>query len=181
MDRQDLLREASELFGIEPGYWDIAGVWHETTPELREAILQSLGINTSAPADLERSLDDRLLETWGQLGEPVRVVTQGAPVHVDLHIDQASANGWVMGTLVREDASRTHIRFDLSEWPTEETRTIRGTRYLRKRVSIPVPLPLGYHSIDWELRGDPAGSTRISTLPSGFTRGVTRIVTPMSR
>lgn len=70
-----------------------------------------------------------------------------------------------MGTLVREDGSRTHIRFDLSEWPAEESRTVRGTRYIRKRVGIPFPLPLGYHSIDWELSGDPAGSTRIIVCP----------------
>ncbi|MEZ5401136.1 MAG: 4-alpha-glucanotransferase [Bryobacteraceae bacterium] len=43
MDRNESAPLLAERFGIQPGYWDIFGTYHETTPELRGAILASLG------------------------------------------------------------------------------------------------------------------------------------------
>lgn len=165
MDTHELLLRAAAAHGIEPGYWDISGVWHETTDELRRAILSSLDIPCQTPEQLAQAVERHELDSWATLGEPVCVVTEGQPLQLTISVDEPHAYAYLSATIHREDGSRTHLRFHLSEWPTVDSKIVADHRYLRKRLDFPLDLPLGYHSVSWDLGGQPAGTTSLIVCP----------------
>lgn len=165
MDTHDLLLEAAAAHGIEPGYWDISGVWHETTDHLRRAILSSLAIPCDTPEQLAYAVERQEHECWARLGDPVCVVTAGQPVQVAVSVDEAHAGGDLAATIVREDGERIHLQFQLSAWPEVDSKEVANRRYVRKRLDFPRDLPLGYHSVAWDLAGQPAGTTRLIVCP----------------
>ena len=44
----DPLDRLAELAGVEPGYQDVAGVWHETPPETKRALLAAMRLDSEA-------------------------------------------------------------------------------------------------------------------------------------
>jgi 4-alpha-glucanotransferase len=154
LDHRELLKELAEARGVEPGYWDINGVWHETTDELRRAILESMGVRCGSAAELEASLAAEERDSWMRLGPAVCVVTQGEPVAVFVSVEEPYAYAYLNAMVTYEDGARFRVQFNLSEWPTVAEKTIGGARWVRKRLEFGVAAPPGYHNISWELAGE---------------------------
>ncbi len=53
---EQLLARAASLFGIEEGFSDIWGHYHQTTVEAKQAILRALGADAGSAEELERWL-----------------------------------------------------------------------------------------------------------------------------
>jgi 4-alpha-glucanotransferase len=88
---------AAERHGIESGYWDIFGNWHETSPALRDAILASLHVDPAAPSPAPPV-------------DPVYVLTASASLSIDVRPE----HDWpatLHAVLDREDGQQSVLTF----------------------------------------------------------------------
>src|SRR4029079_14557474 len=74
---QQALQRAAETCGVDPGYWDIWGRHHATTPEAQQVILGALGIDAADEERLRQSLAARQRREWERGLPPSIVARQG--------------------------------------------------------------------------------------------------------
>lgn len=130
-DLGDLGDLASEL-GVERGYWDVRGAWHEPSPEALVALVGVLGWPIDRPAEAAAALASLRADRAARVVEPVVVVRAGertvarvrpAPTEVQL----TSEDG---------DALPVEVAVDVA---------VDGGGAV---VSSVVALPVGYHRLD---------------------------------
>ncbi|HSW49340.1 MAG TPA: hypothetical protein VLH09_04155, partial [Bryobacteraceae bacterium] len=73
---EEVEQAAASLLGIESGYWDIWGDYRQTRPEVRRAILRSMGVARDDQASLEEAVHSRLTREWTRFTPSVLVVSQ---------------------------------------------------------------------------------------------------------
>ncbi len=161
-DYREALKRASELYGIQPGYWDIWGQWHETSDEVRRAILSSLGVAAGSLEALNAALEARLWREWTQLSPPVVVISESLKSpEMAIRVPLEAEGGRVRVELRCEDGDSAAEEHELRELATKGVAELRGRRFIEKRLPL-APAPPGYHSLrltilreqDEILRGD---------------------------
>jgi 4-alpha-glucanotransferase len=161
---EQLLDRAAAQYGIEPGFWDIWGRYHTTSDETRKAILKDIGIEACDTGSLQQSLADVTRRDWERLTPP-SVVTAEAPeaqIAISVPVEALGQSAHVV--VRREDGQSEEFDFGLSDLPHAGSIEMNGRTWVRKRIRVPVALPLGYHDI---------------FVTVGSLRGITRyIVTP---
>jgi 4-alpha-glucanotransferase len=162
---ENALERAAAAWGIEPGYGDTWGRQHVTSPEVKQAILQALGIDTSTRETLDAALEARLCEEWQSLVPPAVVLgeaqaAEGVPLHVPAELAQATVEveiRWESGTVERREYAVTDL-------PEDGRANLRGCIYVRKRIPLDPGPPLGYHDLSVTLEGRSA-TTRLILCP----------------
>ncbi len=149
-----LLDLAARLWRIDPEYWDIWGRQHFTSDQTKETILKGLGVHAETAASLRESIEARHRREWTRLAPRVLVVTEDhtaaeLPLHLPAELGQATAH-----VELREESGEVRpIEFRLGELPDCGTAEFGGRRYVRKQVTLPAGLPLGYHELHVRLDG----------------------------
>jgi 4-alpha-glucanotransferase len=144
---EELLDQAAAACGLDHGYWDVWGKHHNTSPEVKQVILASLGIASGTPEDLERSLAERTRREWSRLAPPCLVASENGLHTLPLNLP-ADALGEPAAIVVRlEDSSEMTIRAKPAELPHDASTQIDGRAFVRVSVALPNALPLGYHEI----------------------------------
>jgi len=159
MPESELLRLLADRAGIAADYHDIAGTCHVTADDTRRAILSAMGFRVSSHTDLIEELtawDDR---PWLRGCEPVRILRVGQePGTWSLHVPRET-----------DDEERIRIRWRLQgengerhieqvEGPglkIDEVRVVRGRRYVRVQIALPLQLPMGYYDVHAAVEGLP--------------------------
>ncbi|HEV3331056.1 MAG TPA: 4-alpha-glucanotransferase [Bryobacteraceae bacterium] len=159
-----LLGQASSAFGVEPGFWDIWGNYRSTSNDTRQALLASMGVISDTPEHLEAALDRRSRREWECPLPPTLVVSESKPRLLQVGIPAELGQKRADITIRREDGTSIAIQADLRPLPEVAKTELDGRAFVRKQVSLPSDLPLGYHDI----------SIRIGTL----TAKTRYIVTP---
>jgi 4-alpha-glucanotransferase len=160
----ELLDQAAAACGIDGGYWDVWGKHHASGPEVKQAILASLGIASSTPEDLERSLAEIARREWSHLAPPCLVASE-ADSHalaLSLPVD-ALAEGAAL-TIRLEHGAAITFEASLAELPHDGSTQIDGRAFVRVLVPLPGSLPLGYHEIH-VTAGPLAAKTRYIVTP----------------
>jgi 4-alpha-glucanotransferase len=166
------------LYGIEPGYWDIWGHYHETPAATKQAILEAMGKPAGDAQAVERSLTDAVRADWERLVPPAIVVSESSEPELLLNISADRLGEHARISVRREDGQTAESEVRLSDLPQVETIAMDGQNWFRVRVRLPIELPLGYHQVSVQ-----AGSTRASTryivtperaftLPEGRRAGI---------
>jgi len=78
------LTRAAAAHGIGPGFWDIWGRYHETTPATMQAILRAMGFPADTSEQLERSLAAEARREWERLLPPAIVTGESGFVEFAL-------------------------------------------------------------------------------------------------
>ncbi len=169
-----LYARASEL-GMETGYWDVSGVWHDASPEAVLAVLAAMG----APVDVELALqsDAGLDATVAELAHHVHLRAARALAPVITVLDDATdtfALCWPDGRhggrlrveLERDPASLDAgqavldvAEYQLDQLPIFDSFEADGRRWLRRVVPLAASLGVGYHELGVELDGQRFPST----------------------
>src|SRR6516165_7350670 len=112
---EELLDQAAAACGIEPGYWDVWGKHHETSLEVKQAILASLGIASGTPSELERSLAERACCEWSRLAPPCLVASEAGPHTLPLSLPADTL--WEPAAMIirLEDGATTRIEAQPAE------------------------------------------------------------------
>jgi len=161
---EQLLDRAASLCGIDAGYWDIWGKYHAITAQAKQAILRAKGIAVDDAETIGRSLAALARREWERLLPPAVVIPQSQKAELVLSIPSEFLGERARISVRREDGETAESEFSLWDLPHAGSIEMDGRTWVRKRVGMPIELPLGYHDV---------------TVQFGSTRAATRyIVTP---
>jgi 4-alpha-glucanotransferase len=161
---EELLDQAAVACGIGPGYWDVWGKHHETSLDVKQAILASLGIASGTPEELERSLAERACREWSRLAPPCLVASETGPHKLPLSLPADVLRESAALAIRLEDGAEIAIEVNLAELPHEGSAQFDGRAFVRVLVPLPHALPLGYHDI-LVTAGPLAAQTRYIVAP----------------
>ena len=143
------LMHLANLAGIEPGYWDIAGIWHDLSPDTAWALLAAMGLAAHDENAIEQSIIDLNDRPWRRILPPVIVAKEKRPIPVVLHLPTrleiknipwsiALENGETVAGVVDGHAAVAEARHDKLDM-------------VRYRLELNIDLPLGYHTLQFDL------------------------------
>lgn len=160
---------AAALCGVDSGFWDIWGRYHETTAEAKQAILRAQGFDVSSAAALERSLADYTRRQWQRLLPPVVVAADGAPVELPIRAAAEALGDRAHLTVRREDGAVSEFDLAMAELPQTGALEMDGRTWVTVTARLPLILPLGYHEISVQLGAGCAATRYIVTPERAWT------------
>src|SRR3989304_3870522 len=101
---------------------------------------------------------------WQRLTEPVVVAWEGEPAQLELRLPQERATGLAAWHLRLENGDLQRGAYDLGQLSTLRAIEIDGERYVAKGLTLPGPLPWGYHRLTLET-GKGLSETLIISAP----------------
>lgn len=175
------LRELAHLYGVQTAYNDVTRRRKSASPDALLLTLKALGAPIESFADIPTALRERRRAVWERWAEPIVVAWDGESSQVDLRVPARRASGTVACSLELEGGERRTWTCDVGRLPGRRATTVEGVRYVIKRLSLPDPLPWGYHRVQLESQGQLRESVVISAPsraygandgPAGRTWGV---------
>jgi 4-alpha-glucanotransferase len=161
---RQLLDRVAAGRGIEPGYWDIFGHYHETPDSTRQTILGAMGIAAGSAAELEASVAAAERREWERLLPPSVVAGERDEVELPLQVPAESLGERARIEIDCEDGRRERFELNLWELPRTASCEMNGHSRVRLAARLPVRLPLGYHEIRAYV-GAASGATRYIVTP----------------
>lgn len=132
--------------GIVPEFWDIWGIRHTPSEDVRRSILTSLGVDVSSTSRTEESLRAYHQSFWTTILPKTAVVAHGQPFRIPVRIPARHAGAVFHVELVQEDGTVHSARLPLAEWPVTSEAQIDET-YQERSGDWPFLPPMGYHRI----------------------------------
>lgn len=157
----------AELAGIESGYWDIFGTWHDTPPETKRRFLQSLGFPTDSPEDVRAGLLELETGPWRRGLEPVAVVEAGRPAAVALRLPERDLGRPLRWRVRLEDGEVRGGELRPDRLSPEGRAQVDGVAYAQLRLNLGLTLPEGYHALQVLTGGRELGTTLIAAPATG--------------
>jgi 4-alpha-glucanotransferase len=145
--------ELAELYGVYPSYVDITGALQVARVEPLLAVLRLLGAKVETLADVPNALAARKRDVWRRVVDPVVVSWDGDPLVIELRLPEAFASETAGFEIQFEDERTAGCSLDLAEAPTIESVVVDGMVFVKKQVTLPWPMPLGYHRLEARLTG----------------------------
>jgi 4-alpha-glucanotransferase len=159
--------------GLEPWYYDLAGVKHETTLESKVLVLSALGLDVSSVAAARASLARVDEEPWRTPLAPC-IVTRARSPEIDLFLPANAAQKIVTWRMELESGERPTHEFRAESLPLLAARDIDGERVEHRRLFIGAQ-PAGYHRVaiasDEETRSVLALTPDAAYLPPRLAAG----------
>ncbi len=141
------LRLLARCYGIQTAYRDNDRHYHRATPEAMLAMLQGLGAPIETWRDVPAALRLYRQHLWQRGVEPVIVSWEGCETAFDLRLPIAQIGASVACHLKLETGREHYWECHPGEHPTIYTTDVEGVRYGCQRLSLPHPLPWGYHRL----------------------------------
>ncbi len=167
VDHPAELTAAAQAWGIDTEYWDVWGKQHHAAPQVKHAILESLGVDGVDGNSLNQALQDRAADEWRRPLEPTIVVSsEEKPHEITLSLPVEHANDDAVIELRLENGESQRILITLSGIPAGKEATLHGQRYVRKEFRLPDDIPLGYHQLVLRIAGVESAPTHFIVCPS---------------
>lgn len=161
---EQLLDRAASARGIEPGFWDIWGKRHTTEPATKQVILRAMGCAADTQEQLERSLAEAKRREWSRLLPPAIVTGESDAVELALNVPAELLGEPARISVTPEEGGAAEFEPQLWYLPQEACAQMEGQTWVRKKVRLPVRLPLGYHEITARV-GPASAKTRYIVTP----------------
>jgi 4-alpha-glucanotransferase len=146
LDYREALNRAAARWEVELGYHDAWGQWQQASEESLQATLAVLGGPAGSAEDIERALEQRALVEWSGLLDSAIVLRQDAGA-IPLRIPAGCAGDSFKFEFQWENGETEHHWFWMPELGELERATVSGREFIAKRVPLPKPLRLGYHTL----------------------------------
>lgn len=147
--------------GLTRSYLDAWGRRQHISDERLRVLLASLGLAAGSDAEVERALrcfDD---QAWDRVLDAVIVTQEGLSLESVVRLREGSTIRTLEWRITTEQGGSIAGALPLSAMPFSER---RGDR-VRRQLSLPQALPLGYHAIDISCGGE-VGSARLIVVPA---------------
>ena len=166
---QQLLDRAAAACGIDGGYWDIWGKYHEASLEVKQAILASAGIPSGSREELERALADRTSREWKRFTPASLVVSQSEPhiLPISVPVEWVGETATIIIRL--EGGVSETLDLKLAELSQSESLEMEARTWIRKLAPLPTGAPLGYHTIVFTAAGHSAETRYVITPDRAWT------------
>jgi 4-alpha-glucanotransferase len=166
MDQPELTA-AAQAWGIETEYWDVWHQPHRAAPEVEHAILASLGVDGASGASLKQAFEDRIADEWRRPLVPTIVLSADQKPHeIAISLVLERSNDAAVLDLQFENGGSQQIPVALFGIPVVKETSLHGQLYVRKMLSLPDDLPLGYHQLVLRIAGVETAPTHLIVCPS---------------
>ena len=160
------LEHAAHAWGIETEYWDVWHQPHRASESTLAAILSSLYADTTSKTSLERSIEERELRDWRAPLPPTILLTVERPPHqIPVTLPPGLAGSYAALVIQLEDGNSLHLPVHFGELPVTGEKTVDGKQLVRKIVTLPDALPLGYHALKLEIASETPSTVRLIVCP----------------
>ena len=153
MAEKSLLHTLARSYNIQTIFWDAFGNLIQSPPEAILGVLRILGAPVEQMDDLPDALRQRRQFLYQRAIDPVLIAWNGAPLRLKLRVPSQFAAAEPRYRIVLEDGELLEgsCRKDRETKPAE--RSVEGVRYVTQVVIVPEKLPLGYHSLHFDVAG----------------------------
>lgn len=141
---EPVLAELAQRWGVQTGYWDVSGQWHDAAPDSLVAVLAQLGAPMDTAADASAAVAEHQRSLVTHPVEPVAVAPSGEPVAFELRLP-ARSSGVVAVSITCEDGSTARDEITLAAVDPHSRWDIDGSQWDIRWVITSVRLPVGYH------------------------------------
>jgi len=161
MSWMELLDRLAGVAGLEPWYYDIKGVKHETTVESKVLVLSALGFDVSSIAAVRSSFARLEEQPWRRPLSPFIVTPAKSPA-IDLFLPAESAHRPHHWRVKLEHAGSASGDFRPDALPLLGARDVDGWRIEHRRLPIESQSP-GYHRVT--ISGESAADATLALVP----------------
>jgi (1->4)-alpha-D-glucan 1-alpha-D-glucosylmutase len=152
--------------GIAASYEDYRGRQRSVSPDTKRALLEALGHAAGSEAAIEDSLRRADERRWSATLPAVRVVRAGRPCELVLTHDELAADGELEWEATLEDGSCLRGTLPAATKDIEARAAIGGRVRVRRRVTVPLDAPPGYHTLHVRGAGIPDAQCRLIVAPA---------------
>lgn len=171
------LHQLAQAAGIHLAYNDVWGNHHQVSDDSLRHLLTAMGYNVSTLHDIDQSFLTLQEAPWKSCLDPVIILSdRDEHVPVTVRFPQGQA-GQVLSWVIEEEHGFVHQgELTLPTEPNDSTVLFSGHALEAFQLTLPVVLPLGYHTLTVHLKKDPASNPQTSVvvtptqcyLPQGF-------------
>jgi 4-alpha-glucanotransferase len=159
---QHHLRQLADSYGVEHGYHDDLKRWHDAEPESILAVLRLLGASLHGVGDVQSALRERKQSLWRRPLEPVRVAWDGHTPGALLRLPAKDSTAHLDCRIDYESGESKTWNCTANMFHAVEGADVEGVAYEARRLTLPAPLPLGWHKLTVQWKGDKAECTLLS-------------------
>jgi 4-alpha-glucanotransferase len=165
MSEHDLteLRELADLYGVLTEFNDSAGRLRVADAATIRGVLRAMDVPVDGAGGVAEAIRLRRWELGSRRIEPVTVAWDGEPVAVPIRNPQSASRASLECVLVLEDGERR-------EWSASPEAVDAGEGLVARSLTLPGPLPIGYHRLTVRV-GDDELSSLIIAAPSRAFEG----------
>jgi 4-alpha-glucanotransferase len=138
------LAELAHRWGVQTGYWDVSGTWHDVGAEPLVAVLRALGAPLDEPGGAAGAVAAHDRSLVAHPIEPVMCVPDGEALAFELRLP-SGADGTVAVTVVTEDGDELRGEAPLAACDPYRHVELDGRSWAVRWVTTQVHLPVGYH------------------------------------
>ena len=162
------LRQLADSYGVEPGYHDDLKRWRDADPEAVLAVLRVLGASVKDMGDVEGALRERRQSLWRRFLEPVLTAWDGHGAQAVLRLPARESSASLECRLDFESGDARTWSSRAADLPVVERADVEGVAYESRRLTLPAPLPSGWHRLTVQWNGGANESTVISAPTRAF-------------
>ena len=141
------LRLLARLYGVQTEFVDNGGNLHHATTEGLLAVLKALGAQVEGDGDVAEATRGRRHALRSRRIEPVAVAWDGTPPALLLRIPESLASSTLDCRLTDEEGAERSWTVAVADLDPSETESSRADRLAAGRLTLPGPLPSGYHRL----------------------------------
>lgn len=137
MDKNKLLEKLALHYGLIPD---------KTTAREHQEFLELIDINAESVENLEKELEKVEEESWSSIIPGVQIVKQGQIPSITVSLPETELNKSFEWSVQEEDGKYHHGEFYATHLRAYESVTIKGEKYHKTELLLPIRLAIGYHS-----------------------------------
>ena len=144
------------------------GVWFDTPPDTKRTILSAMGYPAWDEEKARASLHRFEEREWRRMAPPVTVVREDRlPIKIELVLPSGLDSQKIIWKLKLENGEICDGSVKFEDMPYIDAREIESFWVHRRRFTLPINVPLGYHELSFSLAGGGFGSgnTRLIVAP----------------
>jgi (1->4)-alpha-D-glucan 1-alpha-D-glucosylmutase len=165
------LARLAALAGIVPSYRDAWGYRRHVPESTQRALLAAMGLRAEGPEQIERQIREIEEAPFRRVLDRVLVVkrVRGARIRIPIALSTRRATGPIEWRFEMESGVARDGRLDFKDLSPIDKRAIDGETVARRALTLPFPVPLGYHNFRLflsEEAGDPGLSLPVIVVPA---------------
>jgi 4-alpha-glucanotransferase len=150
-----LIERVARLRGIGDAYHDYRGELRHFSLETKVALLRAMGCNVDDPAALAVELSQLEVARWRKFLPPV-AAARGARIGIDINISARKFGAALLWTVRFEDGSQRNGVISTADCREIWRGKVEGSWITRRRLELPIDLPIGYHTLEAKVAGGSA-------------------------
>lgn len=156
------LHRLAHLYNVQTAFYDLNHRRQLVSAEVLLGVIKALGASVNSFSDVPSALREREQALHRRMMEPMTVAWNGEKPVVKVIFPASLAGAPVTCRLEQESGGLSTWRLPANALSFLESANVEGERYITRILILPEGLPLGYHRLFIEVKGNPCKTLIIS-------------------